>query len=142
MAVQQPVQQPARFRGVCGCSPMFTKEVDLREPDTHTHVRTPKFRLGVKWSQVRSVVAASARSVMKPGFLGICWAPACSGYAAGTQQCLQQVSSINNINALTCMFLAQPTQLDATNAHVASFASSRSGVRFPLAPQHSPQAES
>ena len=54
---------PANFGGVCGCSPMFTKRLDLREPDTHTHVRTPIIQLGVKWSQVQ-ILSARPKEVL------------------------------------------------------------------------------
>jgi len=54
--------------------------------------------------------------------------------AASPQQNLTELLATNATNGLNCGFTAQPTQLSTTNAQLISFASSRSGVRFPLAP--------
>jgi hypothetical protein len=39
-------------------------------------------------------------------------------YAAGTQQHLRQLTATNSPNALTRRFLAQPTQLESSNAQI------------------------
>jgi hypothetical protein len=45
---RNPHVNPLDVGGYVGCSPMFTKRLDLRELVTHTIVRTTDFRLGVK----------------------------------------------------------------------------------------------
>jgi hypothetical protein len=51
--------------------------------------------------------------------------------AVSPQQIRKQVSLANATNALTWQSLSQPTQLEAANAQMDSFASSRSVVRPP-----------
>ena len=85
----------------------------------------------------RDQVAEDAAHRGRASFAGLAGGPQWirSGYAVGTQQYFRQLPMTKRANCLTCGDVSQPSELGVTNAQIVSFASSRSGVRIPLAPQ-------
>jgi hypothetical protein len=73
---------------------------------------------------------AQRSAIALPTGCGRTFDPHCQ-YAGSTQHYCSTLHATNIANAATCIFIEQPTQLDAANVEICSFGTKRSWVRIP-----------